>query len=173
MNAAHVHLVLTHFPIIGTIFGVLILIYALITNNTSVKKVAYGIFVFTAIVSIPVFLSGENAEEIVEDLPGVSERLIENHEELAEKVIWLAGLLGLLSLVNLYAMAKKLSFVKTLSWIILVLSLITAGFFAKTGNLGGQIRHSEIRKDNAGQEKGIYKSEQGKEEGEEEDDDDD
>ena len=174
MNAAHIHLALTHFPIIGTIIGAGILIYGFFRANTSVKKVALSIFILMAIATLPVFLSGENAEEIIEDLPGISESLIENHEELAEKAIWLMGILGLLSLINLFALAKKASYTKTISWIVLILSLTTAGMFAKVGNLGGQIRHSEIRDNNAktGQDENIYKG-TSKEEQESEHDDDD
>ncbi|MEQ9405605.1 MAG: hypothetical protein RIM99_18595 [Cyclobacteriaceae bacterium] len=98
-----------------------------------------------SILTIPVFLTGEEAEESVEHLSGVSENMIEEHEELAEKAIWLMGLLGALSLLSLYAIVKKISFSKTLTLSTLVVSLITFGVFAKVGNLGGQIRHSEIR----------------------------
>ena len=40
-----------------------------------------------AVLTIPVFLTGEETEESVEHLAGVSHDLIEEHEELAEKAI--------------------------------------------------------------------------------------
>ena len=145
MDATHLHLVLTHFPIIGTIIGIGILAYGQFIKNTEIQKVALTTFILMAILTIPVFITGEKSEEAVEHIAGISEQLIENHEELAEKAIWLMGLLGGLSLINFYAIIKKLSFAKTTTLITLVVSLTTFGLFAQVGNLGGQIRHSEIR----------------------------
>lgn len=147
MDATHLHLVLTHFPIIGTLLGVGILGYGQFSKNDDIKKVALVTFVLMAILTIPVFLTGEDAEETVEHIAGVSEQLIKNHEELAEKAIWLMGLLGVLALVSLFAIIKKLSFAKTLVLVTLITSVVTFGLFAQVGNLGGVIRHSEIRTD--------------------------
>lgn len=147
MDATHLHLVLTHFPIVGTIIGIAILVYGLFSKNLEIQKVALVTFVLMSIVTIPVFLTGGEAEETVEHIAGVSEQIIEDHEELAEKAIWLMGLLGVLSLIGFYAMVKKRSFAKTVTIITLVISLGTFGIFAQVGNLGGQIRHTEIRSD--------------------------
>ena len=144
MDATHLHLVLTHFPIIGTIIGVGILAYGQFSKNDDIKKVALVTFILMAIMTIPVFLTGEDAEETVEHIAGVSEQLIKNHEELAEKAIWLMGLLGILSLLSLFAIIKKLPLAKTLISVTLITSVVTFGLFAQVGNLGGQIRHSEI-----------------------------
>lgn len=145
MDATHLHLVLAHFPIIGTIIGTAILAYGQIFKNIEIQKVALATFIVMALLTIPVFLTGEESEETVEQLAGIPEQLIENHEELAKKAIWLMGILAGLSLVAYYAIVKKFSFAKILLWITLIVSLVTFGLFAQVGNLGGQIRHSEIR----------------------------
>lgn len=148
MEAVHLHIVLTHFPIVGTLIGFVILAYGQFAKNDDIKKVALVTFIVMALLTIPVFMSGEEAEETVENLSGVSEQLIENHEELAEKVIWLMGLLGVFSIINLFMIIKKVAIAKTLSLITIILSAITFGLLAKTGNTGGEIRHSEIRSSN-------------------------
>lgn len=148
MDATHLHLVLSHFPIIGTIIGIVILAYGQISKNIDIQKVALATFILMALFTIPVFLTGEGAEDAVEQISGVSEQVIEEHEELAEKAIWLMGLLGVLSIVSFFAIVKKLSFAKTITLITLIVSLGTFGLFAQLGNLGGQIRHSEIRDGN-------------------------
>ncbi len=145
MDATYIHLVLAHFPIVGIIIGIGILAYGMYTNNNTIKKVAFVVFIFMAILAIPVYLSGEEAEETVENIVGISEDLIEDHEELAEVIIWLIELLGVLSLVSLYALVKEFSFAKKITIITMVISLATFGFCVKVANLGGQIRHSEIR----------------------------
>jgi uncharacterized membrane protein len=145
MDATHFHLILTHFPIVGTIIGIGILIYGQYSKNNVIKKIALAIFVGMCLITIPVFLTGEGAEESVENIAGISENIIEEHEELAEKAIWLMGVLGLLSSVGLYAIKAKLSITRKLNLVILAVSIITFILFAKVGNLGGQIRHTEIQ----------------------------
>jgi uncharacterized membrane protein len=98
-----------------------------------------------AVCAIPVFLTGEPAEEMVEGLPGVSEALIEAHEEAAELAIWVMEALGLLSLLAFFIKFKTESTNKTVMGIAFALSLLTFGLMARTGYLGGQIRHTEIR----------------------------
>jgi uncharacterized membrane protein len=144
MDATHLHLVLTHFPNVGTSIGVLILIYGLVLKKDDIKKVALLIFVLMSLISIPVFLTGEEAEETVEHLPGVSEQQIEAHEELAEQAIWLMGALGILSMVNFILISRKGHFAKNMTFLTLVLSLGTFVLFAKVGNEGGKIKHTEI-----------------------------
>lgn len=156
MNATHLHLILTHFPIVGTIIGMIILAYGQFAKNDAIKKVALVIFVFMSILTIPVFLTGSSAEETVENLPGVSEQLIESHEELAEAAIWLMGFLGVLSIINIFAILKDWSFAKLISLITLVVSLGTFGLLAKVGNEGGKIRHSEIRTTNTDNNNGVF-----------------
>lgn len=145
MDATHIHLILSHFPIVGTIIGVMILAYGQISKNIEIQKVALLTFILMALFTIPVFLTGEGAEESIEDMAGISKNLIHNHEELAEKAIWLMGVLGVLSLISFFAIIKKLSFAKTITLVTFIVSIATCGVFAQVGNLGGQIRHSEIR----------------------------
>lgn len=148
MNSAHLHLMLTHFPIVGIIIGILTLAYGQFANSDAIKKVALVMFIALAFLTIAVFLTGNEAEETVENLPGVSENLIENHEELAEKALWLMGFLGVLSIINFYVILKKLTYTKTINLITLIVSLGTFAVFAKVGNEGGKIRHTEIRTTN-------------------------
>jgi uncharacterized membrane protein len=170
MDATHLHLILTHFPIVGTIIGIVILAYGQFKKNDDIKKVALVTFMMMAFLTIPVFLTGGEAEENVENIAGISERLIEKHEELAEKAIWLMGLLGVLSLINFFAIARKWSFAKTISLITLIVSLGTFSLFAKVGNTGGEIRHSEIRANNVNNENGLIESSENKEHDDSDDD---
>lgn len=146
MNLAHLHLMLNHFPILGALFGMGLLAYGIFAKNKSIQNAAYVLFVIIALISIPAFLTGEGAEEAVEHLSGVSENLIHEHEEWAEKAIWLMGFLGVLSLFSLFFSIKNKSGAKILSIITLVVSLATFGIMAQVGNIGGQIRHTEIQK---------------------------
>jgi uncharacterized membrane protein len=75
-------------------------------------------------------------------MKGISEYVIEQHEEFAEKALWFIILLFVASIVGLYAGKKNILSEKKISWIILIISFISFAVFAWTGYLGGQIMHA-------------------------------
>ncbi|MBK8429285.1 MAG: hypothetical protein IPL27_26520 [Lewinellaceae bacterium] len=145
MNQAHLHLLFNHLPILGTLFGILILAGGYFLKNNTVKRTALGIFVISALCAIPAYLTGEGAEEIVEGLPGVSENLMEAHEDLANSFLWMVGALGLFSLATFYADFKSKKIAATLYALTLVAAIGTMVFAQRVGSSGGEIRHTEIR----------------------------
>lgn len=147
MNTAHWHLVLNHFPIIGTIIGLLVMISGIIFKSIHTRITGAALVVLMAVFAIPAFLTGEGAEEIVEGLPGVSETFMEQHEDAASTAMWLMEIAGIASLVFLFAQWKKLSFSNAAFFIALAITISSSVAMAYTGYLGGKIRHSEIRND--------------------------
>ena len=71
MNEAHLHLVVNHFPIIGTILGLGILVVGLLLKNNSVKNTAFFLFIVAAIFAAVSMATGEGAEELVEDMANI------------------------------------------------------------------------------------------------------
>lgn len=147
MNATHFHLLLNHFPVVGTLIGSLLLLWGIIRKQNTIKSLAAVILALMAALAIPVFLTGEPAEESVEDLPGVSEALIGLHENAATIAIWLMGITGIASLVALLAAWKRSKAANLLFVITFFLSAVCFAAMARTGYYGGQIRHTEIRND--------------------------
>ncbi|HBR58123.1 MAG TPA: hypothetical protein DEA22_11765 [Blastocatellia bacterium] len=145
MDMAHLHLMLNHFPLMGALFGTPILAYALLRKNDSLRNTALVIFVFAAAIAIPVYLTGEPAEEIVEHLPGVSHDAIETHEDSALFALWAAIGAGVVSAVGLILALRAKAAANTVALIALLFGIVTAGLMARTANLGGEVRHTEIR----------------------------
>lgn len=176
MNQTHIHLLLNHFPIIGTLIGSCLLLWGIIKKNDHIKSVSALLLACMAVVAIPVFLTGEPAEESVEHIGGVSEQVIELHEEAAEIAIWLMSITGLVSLVAMFMSLKKIKQAGTVFILAFVLSAVCFASMARTGYLGGQIRHTEIsgtaanngQLDKAGQAQGKENGEEKK--GEKDDD---
>jgi uncharacterized membrane protein len=149
MNGAHFHLVVNHLPIIIPMAALIVLIVGLIIKSEVVKRTAYFLFVVGAICTIPAFASGEGAEEMAENLPGVTEKLIHEHEEKAEAFALFNYALGLISIVAIWSSWKQKSFSKWLSILILAMSLVVIFKGREAGTSGGEIRHTEIRKGGA------------------------
>lgn len=146
MNIVHLHLLLNHVPVVGAALGAVLLAYAVIRHSSEVAKLTLTLFAMLAVVTVAVFFTGEPAEEAIEHLPGFSDAIVEQHEELALlSTIAFVGL-GAFGLTALVYFRRRL----LPRWVAatgLALSLTISGMMAVTANLGGQIRHSEIRAD--------------------------
>lgn len=145
MNQAHLHLLFNHFPIIGTILCLLLLLFALMRKSDELKRASLGGLVLISLLTIPAYLTGEPAEKVVEHLPGVSEALIESHEETALVAFIVLGVTGAFALAGLLWFRRRPILPTWLATVVLLLTSISVGLMARTGNLGGEIRHTEIR----------------------------
>lgn len=144
MNAVHLHLLLNHVAIMGVIFSTIIFLYALFRKNESVKNVGLAGFVLAALAAIPVFLTGEPAEEAVEHLPGILESLIHDHEEAGELAIWFVEATGALALLGLLFRKMKFFSGPMFAILMVLVSLAASISIGYTGYVGGQIRHPEV-----------------------------
>jgi uncharacterized membrane protein len=145
MNEAHLHLVVNHFPIVGVIFGFILLVGSLVFRNKTLQNTAYFLFIISAIATLASMRTGEGAEEIVEEIPEIGHDIIHEHEEIAEKMALIMYALGGLSLVGWYMNTKENAKAK---WVALLATLVSiAGMVlgSLTGTSGGEIRHTEIR----------------------------
>ena len=149
MNATHIHLILNHIPVLGTAFGLGLLVFGLWRKSDELKKTASGIFVIVALATVPVYLTGEPAEDGVKSLPGVSQAFMERHAEAAGVGFTGVLVLGVVSLAGLVFFRRGKMLPVWFGGSLLVASLVVSGLMAWTANLGGQIRHSEIRPGNS------------------------
>jgi uncharacterized membrane protein len=145
MNGAHWHLVVNHLPIIFPVVGVIVMVTGLASKSSAVKRTAFMIFIFGALAAIAAMNTGEGAEEVVENLSGVTENYIKSHEETAETFALLSYILGGLSLIGLWASFKEKTFTNLITIGTLVFALVVLFFAKQTGTTGGEIRHTEIR----------------------------
>ena len=144
MNLTHLHLLITHLPIFGSILGGLVLAHGIYTKSIQTKMASYNIFIISSIGAVIAYLTGEAAEHSVEDLPGVIESAIKQHENFALISLVALIVLGLAAIVGFLFTIKRSLYTKNIAYTILIISLISFGLIARTGYLGGQIRHTEI-----------------------------
>jgi uncharacterized membrane protein len=144
MNQAHLHMVFNHFPIIGLFFGIGILAFGIFKKQIILVNTAYVMFIFCMLMAKATMMTGEGAEEIVEEL-GISHDIIHEHEELAETFMKVLYGLGLVSILGLVANFKKHGKAKVVSYVILFLAIGSAVLSKSVGTSGGEIRHTEIR----------------------------
>ncbi len=145
MSWAHIHLAISHLPVIGLLFAFLLLVAARLRRSLELTRVSYVLLVVLAVVAVAVYFTGEPAEELVEKLAGFSEPLVERHEDMALIATLGTVLLGLAALLGLARLRRGRTAGEWYGRGLLLLGLLVVGVMAWTANLGGQIRHSEIR----------------------------
>lgn len=144
MNQTHIHLIITHLPIFGSILGGFVLIHGIWTKNNITLIAAYNVLIISAIGAGIAYATGEGAEETVEHIQGVSKSLIEEHSDSALISLIALIIVGLISLIGLFVTLRSSPLTRSFALITLFLSLVAFGIIARTGYLGGQIRHTEI-----------------------------
>ena len=148
MNQAHIHLLITHLPIFRSILGGLVLAHGLWTKSNHTKVAAYNLFILSAIGAGIAYLTGEGAEEAVENIQGIAEATIEKHEDFALFALISLIILGIASLLGLLVTYSKSIMTRTVAFVVLFIALVSFALVARTGYLGGQIRHTEVHSNN-------------------------
>lgn len=143
-NAAHLHLLLNHVPILGAVAAAILLTLALFVRRQVLTKAALWFLAVAGVVSVPVYLSGEGAEDIAEEL-GAAHAVIESHEEAALLTLIALGVLGLLAVGFLWWTSHQYEVPRWVTGTMWILAAGGAFLAARTAYLGGQIRHTEIR----------------------------
>lgn len=144
MNQTHIHLLINHLPIFGSVLGALVLTHGLWAKSNPTKIAAYNIFILSVIGAIIAYLTGEAAEERVENLQGISKAMLDEHEDAALFALISQITLGVFSLLGLLLTFNKSPFVRTIAFVTFFISIISFGIIGRTGYLGGLIRHTEI-----------------------------
>jgi hypothetical protein len=145
MSAAHLHLLTTHVPVLGTLFGLLLLVCGLCRRSGELQKVSLAVFVIAATLTIPAYLSGSPTEDMLKGLPGVTEDVVEQHEELAAVAFTAEAALGVAALAGLIFFRRRRPVARWFALSCVVLGLIAGALLGWTAHLGGKVRHTEIR----------------------------
>lgn len=153
MNGAQIHLALTHVPVVLSLTGLVMLVVFFFNKKQSLANTSFVVLIFAALAAIPVYATGETAEEMIEDMAGVSESIISQHQSVAQWSFIIILITGAVALISL--LIKKPTFQKPAQLLVLLLALGAGGLMAQTAHLGGQIRHSEIRSGAVAQAAGI------------------
>lgn len=162
MNPAQLHLALTHLPVVGALLAAATLTIAAVTRNPTTRRFGLALLLFAGLSAIPTHLTGEGAEEVIENRPGVSEAIIERHEDAAGYALALVLLGGTVAGGSLLAARLgRAQAARALFAGALALALLDTAVLGWVAHLGGEIRHDEIRVASAGSGAGAFAGEAG------------
>ena len=145
MNLAHIHIVLNHVPSLGSILGLAVLAWATYTKNESLKKFSFGLLTVVALATLPTYLSGNAARQVIAKEPNALLGVVEVHQNgamLTLVAMTFAGAFAWFGLweIRRFSRASSLTTVGTL-----LTSAVASALILYTANIGGKIRHIEIR----------------------------
>lgn len=144
MSPTHLHLMINHFPLMGSAIAIVLLVWALAAKSRDITRAALILTLVCGVGGYAAHWTGEEAEEQVEDLPWADHDLIHEHEEAADWAYYLLLAAGAAAAVGLVRMRKG-GTAPLETGIVLGLTLFGFAATAKTALDGGKIRHEEVR----------------------------
>jgi hypothetical protein len=141
----HLHLLLNHVPTVGAAAALGLLLLAYVRRNEHLTHVGLEALYVVALLTLPAYISGAGAYRELRNAPGVSDIAVRLHQDVALwGFIWieLAGFVAWLALWQTRRHGRAARGLVAASTLLLLVSIVIMG---RAGNLGGEIRHPEIR----------------------------
>ena len=143
-DLAHIHLLVNHFPTIGTILGLGLLLLGFVRRSNHLKKVSLEVFFLIALATLTVYTSGVAAAEALKDQAGVSADAVAAHQDAALFAFILMEVTGFFAWIALWQFRRIGGPTPAMISTVLLLLVVTVAVMARTANIGGDIRHPEI-----------------------------
>lgn len=144
MDPLQLHLLVNHLPIIGALTALIVVVIGVLRKNVAVRTVGLSLYAVMALAVLPTYFSGEGAEARVENIAGISHDVIHEHEESAELSLIMMLVAAAVALAALVVQWRGMSVASTLSYLFVVIALISAIQIAFTGHEGGKIRRPDL-----------------------------
>lgn len=144
LSPAHIHLVLNHTPIVGVPIALFVLIWGMSKKNDAIRSLGLGLMAAMCLSVLPVYLTGEGAEDQIEDQANVSKDHLEEHEEAGAAALVIVMITGGAALGTLIFRSKGKA-LRLGSLFTATAAVASVGALVWTGSLGGKISHPELR----------------------------
>lgn len=143
MNSGHIHLLLNHIPTIGFGIGFALFVIALILKQADLRHACFVILFLAAALTIPTYVSGNDAREALKETPGISDPLMQVHESAALIALVFMELTGFFSWIGLWIWNRPSRFARLNVGLVVVFGALAFVLMARAAYIGGAIRHPE------------------------------
>jgi hypothetical protein len=151
MNLAHLHLVMNHVPTVGAVAALGLLLLGFVRRNDHLKHTGLEVLFVIAVLTLPVYVSGVAASREMRDLKEISVDAVGMHQDAALIGFAVMEFAGFVAWVALWQWRRRGTALGAglpapglvaAATVLLAVSLAVMG---RAANLGGEIRHPEIR----------------------------
>ena len=145
MNWPYLHLLTNHFPIILTVVGTGAAVAGLVFRRRTIWIYAVATLSFAGLAAAPAFFSGNQAEEVMEDRPGIGKQALDSHEEAGEAALWVMLAMRAVAAAAWWRASREERGGPSPAWVrpmVLVAALAGTGIVSYAALLGGKIVHA-------------------------------
>jgi len=141
----HLHLILNHIPIVGTLAVLLFLLWGIVSGSRDLQRAAFVGALVIALATGLVFYTGDEAADALASAPWFSKELLERHDQRAGFTLGAALVMGTLAGFAIWLSNAKQPVRPLASWLVAAGLVVTLAFGGWTAFAGAVIRHEEIR----------------------------
>src|SRR5215468_6828951 len=145
MNLAHVHIVLNHVPSLGSIAGLLLLAAGIYKKDEGTKQFAYGVLVLITMAVLPTYITGAEAQRIVDKNPSYSAGMVQLHQNAAMITLLSMTAAGMFAWFGIWEYRRHSQSGSLTTTATLFSTMAAVAGVLVTASIGGKISHSEIR----------------------------
>ena len=145
MSLSHLHLVMNHVPTVGAAAALGLLLLGFVRRNDHLKHVGLELLFVIALLTLPVYISGVGALYELRERPDISVDAMRIHQDAALAGFVVAELAGFIAWIALWQWRRQGRPAQGLVVSATVLLVVSLAIMGRAANLGGEIRHEEIR----------------------------
>ena len=145
MDTTHLHLLLNHVPTIGFVVALGFYIVSFIGKSDHLKQASLVLMVGIAFITIPTYVTGNAAWNHIQNLDEMHQTAAETHEGAAFLAMIAIQITGALAFLGLWSLRRTGELSSAATAVIFIFAAVAFVLVAGAANLGGEIRHTEIR----------------------------
>ena len=141
----HLHIVLNHFPLIGSIFVLGLLVASVYMKNNDMRRVSLILFVVLGLLAIPTYITGAAAGWAYQGRPEMSTQILNAHRDAGLLAFIFLGLTGTASWLVLWRERRFGRASNAGLYAVLALGFVSLLTIIEAGSLGGTVIRPELR----------------------------
>jgi hypothetical protein len=145
VNLAHLHLIINHVPTVGSVAALGLLLLGFARRNDHLKQAGLEVLFVIAVLTLPVYVSGVAAHYELRDRQEISLEAVRLHQDAALFGFALTEFAGFVAWAGLWQSRRRGRPAPGLVAAVTVLLVVALAVMGRAANLGGEIRHPEIR----------------------------
>src|ERR1700730_8766653 len=142
---SHLHILVSVFPSFGLVFVLGFYIAGFRADNDGIRRTCLALFGILALLSIPIYLSGDGAMAVLAKNPRFSKEMMNTHYGWGMAALLVLVMTGIVALVELWRSYRARRASKDPFHLVSGLAIIALGLTVVVGELGLEINHRELQ----------------------------
>ena len=144
MALSHLHLVLNHIPVIGSVIALGIMLLALVRRSADLRRAGLEVVVIVGLATLPAYLAGVGAQPPAAERSEALSAALGAHHDAALIGAGFMLLTAIVAWVGLWQTRRVTAPARGVFAAVIFLATISLALMGRAANLGGQIRHADV-----------------------------